>query len=557
MPRTGTSTFIFSVYNSQGPRKKTMQDTFWKLFSVLKEPYQSSLVRIVVEIVLFAAMIRYAFIRGVKKQGSSLVLSEKESEQLIREWDPKEMGIDPEENEEAPPRYLLSTFCPFLFNKEEGFLQRPEGGPLGTPLTTLPFTGSTPKTNTNTTNNNSNPSSNANPPIETEEERRRKKEVLQQTIDKYGVGTCGPRGFYGTLAVQLDLEKVLAKSLNVEEVVLYSHALLAVESVIRCFCKKRDVIFYDQRSSPGIRRGICAAKSKAISYSSIPDLNEKLSLEGRSKKFILTEGIFEETGETADILSIIKIKRMHKAFLILDESISIPLLGTRGCIGFFGADASDVDLRIGSLSNGYESAGGFCGSTYYNADQQRLSSLAYCFSASLPAVLTHYALLNLETLTRWETEKEAFLQVDSSFSSNSSYSSYSAESDNGIVPQEDLPRFTYNSKKTRNPLINSEATAAFLSAFNSVVKDSRVCVRAKNDVFTPIIRIVILEDHKEKGEAIRRAFALLKRKGIYTRMAESYEPALIIILNNSISPKAAEQIAKDLYAAAADSFSLD
>lgn len=34
-------------------------------------------------------------------------------------------------------------------------------------------------------------------------------EAASATINKYGVGSCGPRGFYGTIDVHLDLEVCL------------------------------------------------------------------------------------------------------------------------------------------------------------------------------------------------------------------------------------------------------------------------------------------------------------------------------------------------------------
>ncbi|KAK9866316.1 hypothetical protein WJX84_004594 [Apatococcus fuscideae] len=37
------------------------------------------------------------------------------------------------------------------------------------------------------------------------------KDMCRATIEKYGVGSCGPRGFYGTIDVHLDLEARLAK----------------------------------------------------------------------------------------------------------------------------------------------------------------------------------------------------------------------------------------------------------------------------------------------------------------------------------------------------------
>jgi hypothetical protein len=39
-------------------------------------------------------------------------------------------------------------------------------------------------------------------------------EKCSQTIEKYGVGSCGPRGFYGTIDVHLDLEVSLLGASN-------------------------------------------------------------------------------------------------------------------------------------------------------------------------------------------------------------------------------------------------------------------------------------------------------------------------------------------------------
>ena len=38
--------------------------------------------------------------------------------------------------------------------------------------------------------------------------------MAKKTIFKYGVGSCGPRGFYGTVDVHLDLEKVRRREGN-------------------------------------------------------------------------------------------------------------------------------------------------------------------------------------------------------------------------------------------------------------------------------------------------------------------------------------------------------
>ena len=70
--------------------------------------------------------------------------------------------------------------------------------------------------------------------------------------------------------------------------------------------------------------------------------------------------------------------------------MSIGVLGKsgKGVSEHFGVPAKGIDLITGSLANTFASTGGFCAGSQVIIDHQRLSSQGYCFSASLPAVLT-------------------------------------------------------------------------------------------------------------------------------------------------------------------------
>jgi serine palmitoyltransferase len=61
-------------------------------------------------------------------------------------------------------------------------------------------------------------------------------------IRTYGIGTCGPRGFYGTIDVHLDLEKSIAEFLGTESAIIYSYGFSTVASAIPAFSKKGDVL---------------------------------------------------------------------------------------------------------------------------------------------------------------------------------------------------------------------------------------------------------------------------------------------------------------------------
>jgi serine palmitoyltransferase len=69
------------------------------------------------------------------------------------------------------------------------------------------------------------------------------KNSATECIAKYGVGSCGPRGFYGTLDVHLDLEERLAKFMGQEEAVLYSYGFSTIASAIPAYSKRSDIIF--------------------------------------------------------------------------------------------------------------------------------------------------------------------------------------------------------------------------------------------------------------------------------------------------------------------------
>ncbi|KAL0302979.1 UNVERIFIED_CONTAM: Long chain base biosynthesis protein 1 [Sesamum radiatum] len=60
--------------------------------------------------------------------------------------------------------------------------------------------------------------------------------------EKYGVGSCGPRGFYGTIDVHLDCEARIPKFRGTSDSILYSYGLSTIFSTIPAFCKKGDVI---------------------------------------------------------------------------------------------------------------------------------------------------------------------------------------------------------------------------------------------------------------------------------------------------------------------------
>lgn len=70
----------------------------------------------------------------------------------------------------------------------------------------------------------------------------------RNTINKYGLGSCGPRGFYGTIDVHLTLEQKIAEFMGTQESIIYAYDLATVPSVLPAFASAKDLIICDEVS---------------------------------------------------------------------------------------------------------------------------------------------------------------------------------------------------------------------------------------------------------------------------------------------------------------------
>jgi serine palmitoyltransferase len=162
------------------------------------------------------------------------------------------------------------------------------------------------------------------------------------------------------LDVHLDLEREIAEFLGTEASILYSQGFSTISSVIPAFCKRGDIIVADRSVNFAIQKGILISRSTVrwFDHNDLKSLEDTLiSVEKERKKrkgpltrrFIITEGIFERDGEMVDLPKLVgsfipiylvscslnfglqvELKLKYKYRLILDESISFGTMGRTG-----------------------------------------------------------------------------------------------------------------------------------------------------------------------------------------------------------------------------------
>lgn len=243
------------------------------------------------------------------------------------------------------------------------------------------------------------------------------KEASIQALSKYGCGSCGPRGFYGTIDAHLDLEDAMAKFFHTDGAILYSDGASCAASTVAAFAKRGDLLVVDEGVYEALGTGVTLSRAnvKYFKHNDMQDLRRVLervqatdeSL-GRKlndqRRFIVVEALYKNYGTLCPLDELVKLKEEFCYRLILDESFSFGAMGAtgRGALEHFGLKPMrHAEIITISLENSMGSIGGITVGNEEVVDHQRLSGAGYCFSASLPPFLATAAQASLK---RMETE---------------------------------------------------------------------------------------------------------------------------------------------------------
>lgn len=338
----------------------------------VQSSHQNDPARTVIELLLFVFVLRYLVSSSYSpKADSKIALTEEEIDELVEEWSPEPLVSEPTEAEkvEIEKSHFMS-------------------GPIGPKSEVHSSTSNDKRIVVNLATYNHYGFS-ANPDLKTK---------AIEAIRTYGVGPCSAPGFYGTFDVHGRTEADIAAHIGMPACIVYSQSFITASSVIPSFCKRGDIIVADKGINYALRQGIQLSRSivRWYEHNDMDDLEavlERIIADSRGKpltrRFIITEGLFENSGDIIDLPRLVEIKSKYKFRLLLDETWSYGVLGGsgRGVTEQQNVDPNQVDLLIGSLAGAIAAGGGFCAGSVEAVEHQRLSSAGFTYSASLPVFL--------------------------------------------------------------------------------------------------------------------------------------------------------------------------
>src|SRR5579859_4481886 len=210
-----------------------------------------------------------------------------------------------------------------------------------------------------------------------------------RAIEMFGTGTTGSRIANGSYDGHKRLERELADFYGRKHSMVFSTGYQANVSMLSALAGKNDHMLLDADSHASIYDGarLGHAQVTRFRHNDPDDLANRLRrlADAPGDKIIVVEGIYSMLGDAAPLREFAEVKREWGAYLVVDESHSLGVLGEtgRGLAEAEGVEA-DVDFIVGTFSKSLGGVGGFCVSDMDGFDILRVVSRPYMFTASLP-----------------------------------------------------------------------------------------------------------------------------------------------------------------------------
>ncbi len=238
--------------------------------------------------------------------------------------------------------------------------------------------------------------------------------AAQAALAHYGTGTHGVRLLAGNTDLHDRLERKIAAFVGAQAVAVYSSGYLANFAAISALVGRGDVVLCDKLNHASIVDGclLSGARLVRVPHNDIPAIDQALAkVPTGAGALVVVDAVFSMDGDVIDLPALAEVCRKHRAWLMVDESHSLGVLGDRGrgIESHFGLSGT-IQVLMSSLSKSVPSAGGFIAGSDDMITYLKHASRAFVFSAALPPSSAAAAMAALDVIDA-EPQRVARLQA--------------------------------------------------------------------------------------------------------------------------------------------------
>lgn len=228
-------------------------------------------------------------------------------------------------------------------------------------------------------------------------------DAAEQSLKKYGISFCSPRGDVGTSELHVDVERQVAEFVGKPAATIYSMGFVTNATIFPALVGKGCLMISDQLNHASIRFGarLSGAVIDMFKHNDMADLErllrEKIS-QGQPrthrpwrKILVAVEGLYSMEGTFCNLPALVALKKKYKFALYVDEAHSVGALGPRGrgVCDYFGVDPADIDILMGTFTKSFGANGGYISGSKALIDKIRVSNAGTLYGeCPTPAVLS-------------------------------------------------------------------------------------------------------------------------------------------------------------------------
>ena len=230
--------------------------------------------------------------------------------------------------------------------------------------------------------------------------------AARTALEHYGTGTHGVRLLAGNTDLHDRLEGRIAAFVGAEAAVVYTSGYMANVAAISALVGRGDVVVGDRLDHASIVDGcrLSGARFVRVPHNDIAALDRTLAeVPAGVGTLVVVDAVFSMDGDVIDLPALVEVCRRWGAWLMVDESHSLGVMGDdgRGVETHFGM-RDVIDVKMSSLSKSVPSAGGFIAGAHDMVTYLKHRSRAFVFSAALPPASVAAAIAAIDVI---ETER--------------------------------------------------------------------------------------------------------------------------------------------------------
>src|ERR687898_30902 len=213
------------------------------------------------------------------------------------------------------------------------------------------------------------------------------------------VSQCSSRLLSGSSSDIHELEDKLAKHRKTSSALVYPTGYMANIGVLTTLADKDSIIYSDELNHSSLIDGcrLSGATIRVFRHNSISNLQEIIASDRnlKSRKFVITEGIFSMNGSIARLREICQLAKNANAMTVLDDSHGDFIFGRTkdysGTADLLGVSRL-IDVHVGSLSKAIGSFGGYVATSRSVRELLINSSKQFIYTSALPSHLCQAAM---------------------------------------------------------------------------------------------------------------------------------------------------------------------